>query len=1586
VSAFLLVTPVYAFAAAPPQFKQLAGPPTEMSAMAPADPANSATHSKSALLRVALQKATSGRWTWSSEVPVESDTLRFAVLSANSVGTPTTWSVMTRDPITGRTQSAEASGAEHRATMFGLSESGIPADSYAFKNLSRGNVEQISIESDEPGQGFILIEGAGPARLLSHQAAFNQRVGQRIGLVARIYDRDKGLHAPGAGSVSTALLRLTTPDGRVLTSAMLDDGLHADGQAGDGVYGGDFVADTAGQFNAQVVFEGKDSARGTFVRTAEHLIPVVEDTISLDGQVATSTMVADRRVGIRLGVAAPVSTGHYHVFAEVWGSDASGGSVSIPVAWIGGMTTIRDGAIDLGLDTRWITMAGAREPFELRNVRIEDPDYFITLAAADRVPLPVPPALEAAGRLVADTNTRADQSRVDEEMLMGPRPAHFGGEATTNATVPPAYTGGTGHKLLLVHGYCSSDVWGPVQNQFTNAYKFLEVMQNRSHDAFAGQILADARSFNSYAIVAHSQGGAAALHLYTYYWSGLDNAGPGRLIQSVGTPYQGTNLSAILAALGSLFGQGCGPQWDLTYDGAAVWLASIPAAARAKVNYYTTSAALTDFWPCKVPTDLFLDFPNDGVTERAYGQLPNASNQGHTTSWCHTDTMNHPAQTTDSARNAVMNAQAAIGTDRTLSVVVNGNGSVSSNPAGISNCTGTCAANYPTGTEVTLTANAAGGSTFAGWGGYCYGSSTSCVVSMGAARSVTATFTGSATGPYTLTVTKAGTGSGTVTSSPTGISCGSTCSKSYASGTVVTLTASPAGGSTFAGWGGACGAAGSCTVSMSAARSVTATFTLTVTPPGNTGSLIVAPGGIDVYWRQNNHIYHVTDKASVVDVMENAGMPGWVWASRTQVSSLAGYTVGPEFIEGNSRSEGLLIRQVGQNEVYWVNNGLRRWVACEAALPYLGTFADVIDVPAAIFSSKVPSRGSDFNNGCPCAGFSIFPSSPPSNPGPSAGSQLVNVTGVPWGCAGTWTASGDGQWLSVDLSSGTLSGTNTEDWVNVSWSANTSPSSRSSSATVADHGFPVTQSGVPPPTCSSFSISPPSVSAESPAGSRLVTITGWPSGCQGGSWSASGNGSWLTVSQPSGSGAGSVTVWWSQNATVSSRWDSATVAGNAFTVFQTPLPSVSISDVSVTEGNAGMAVATFTVDLSEASSQTVTVGYTTANGTATAGADYVATSGSLTFNPGVKTQSVTVSVIGDATTEADETFFVNLSGATNATIADSQGVGTITNDDGVSATSPTIVSLQGATSIGQTSATVGAIVNPNGSATTVYFDYGTTASYGSTVSTSAGSGASNTAVVTQLTGLSCNTLYYYRARASNVGGSTSQGPLTFSTLACSGLPWLQLTHPNGGETLEVGSSYTIRWTAANLDPSGDIQINYNDGGNWQLVTGGLAPSATQYTWTVPQTVAPAIGLFIGNAVGGNWEVSDMSDQNFLVTRATSFYTLAPCRVLDTRQSPLGALGAGVTRRVTISDACGIPTGASAVVVNVTVTEPTANGNLRFFPAGLPVPTTSTLNYAAGQTRANNATLVLGNAGAADVLCSQASGTAHVIVDVSGYYQ
>ena len=112
-----------------------------------------------------------------------------------------------------------------------------------------------------------------------------------------------------------------------------------------------------------------------------------------------------------------------------------------------------------------------------------------------------------------------------------------------------------------------------------------------------------------------------------------------------------------------------------------------------------------------------------------------------------------------------------------------------------------------------------------------------------------------------------------------------------------------------------------------------------------------------------------------------------------------------------------------------------------------------------------------------------------------------------------------------------------------------------------------------------------------------------------------------------------------------------------------PLPTISISDVSVTEGNSGTTPATFNISLSAAAAGPVSVIWATANGTATAGTDYTAGGGTASFGVGESVKTVTVQVNGDTAAEPNETFYVNLSSPSGGTLADGQSVGTITNDD-----------------------------------------------------------------------------------------------------------------------------------------------------------------------------------------------------------------------------------------------------------------------------------------------------------------------------------
>jgi len=120
-----------------------------------------------------------------------------------------------------------------------------------------------------------------------------------------------------------------------------------------------------------------------------------------------------------------------------------------------------------------------------------------------------------------------------------------------------------------------------------------------------------------------------------------------------------------------------------------------------------------------------------------------------------------------------------------------------------------------------------------------------------------------------------------------------------------------------------------------------------------------------------------------------------------------------------------------------------------------------------------------------------------------------------------------------------------------------------------------------------------------------------------------------------------------------------------------------------------------------------------------------------------------------------------------------------------------------------------------------------------------------------------------------------------------------------------------------------------------------------------------------------------------------YHTITPCRLIDTRNpdGPLGgpALVAAANRTFQATGNCGVPATATAVFLNITVASSSAGGNLRVFPTGTAVPTVSALNYSAGQTRGNNGIFGLDATGQFDIRCAQASGSAHVIVDVAGFF-
>ena len=177
--------------------------------------------------------------------------------------------------------------------------------------------------------------------------------------------------------------------------------------------------------------------------------------------------------------------------------------------------------------------------------------------------------------------------------------------------------------------------------------------------------------------------------------------------------------------------------------------------------------------------------------------------------------------------NAQFNLAPVVNYTLTVTKSGTGTGSVS---GGAINCGATCAATVVANTVITLTATPVAGSSFIGWsGGGCSGTST-CAVTVDAAKTVNAQFDLVPPVTFALTVTKSGTGTGSVSGGA--INCGATCGATVAANTVITLTATPVAGSIFIGWsGGGCSGTSTCAVTVDAAKTVNAQFDLI--PPGN---------------------------------------------------------------------------------------------------------------------------------------------------------------------------------------------------------------------------------------------------------------------------------------------------------------------------------------------------------------------------------------------------------------------------------------------------------------------------------------------------------------------------------------------------------------------------------------------------------------------------------------------------------------------------------------------------------------------------------------------------------------------------------
>jgi hypothetical protein len=187
--------------------------------------------------------------------------------------------------------------------------------------------------------------------------------------------------------------------------------------------------------------------------------------------------------------------------------------------------------------------------------------------------------------------------------------------------------------------------------------------------------------------------------------------------------------------------------------------------------------------------------------------------------------------------------------------------------------------------------------------------------------------------------------------------------------------------------------------------------------------------------------------------------------------------------------------------------------------------------------------------------------------------------------------------------------------------------------------------------------------------------------------------------------------------------------------------------------------------------------------------------------------------------------------------------------------------------------------------------------------------------------------------------------------------------PNTPATLYAGTS------------NGGVFKTFDAGTTWAPANPGLVRQtpilALLVDYVTPSTVYAGLQ-------SGVWQLRGTTG---------AFYTVTPCRALDTRSSEGGPiLAAGAARTLRLVGNCGIPSDAASVSMNVTATGATSAGHLRLYPAATPLAPNSSLNFSPGQTRANNAVSSLGAAGDLSIFSGQPSGSVHIIVDVNGYFQ
>jgi len=664
------------------KYKKLGVPPEEMSKHKLPDPSDLGIRSKTLISPIYLKKSNNETYIWEKELYLgeEPDT-PITFISANdsnweyqAVGIDKKSEVIgdkAHTPAIGLTKMGEQH-AKGNGNIIGFDQSGYKAQLFKVTRNKNRNAN-LQISTREPGtvrdshlpQGFLMFNPNTNYGLYSYMSTVELLSDKKIGLVAYLYDKAMDLPTSRMkpsitrASVKKMTMQLFDDSGANAFYDMYDDGLHDDGEANDGKYGVVFDSLNAGNYTAMIQSTLEDSALNRIELSSIQSFPIIDSNFIVKPQSVPASLNTEGRLEFNIDIQAlSDSNEHISAYAELWTVNPQG--KGRPIAWFGGGqsnkidSTTKEMVVDI--DVRWLARAYASKNLELRNFRIVDLNNNIPQVKIESMPVVLTDKEETKlGDIVRIHNPKGlvgEVPAINKEMRSGEKPTEEVGEFSASAS---------NLGLLLVHGYCAgSNPWPTGDFSSSNLRILKDFNANRNHRDFAQYIKQLGGSLNGYGIIAHSQGGAAALTLYAHYWSPLDNVDEGskRIIQSVGTPYGGTALAGLLSFLGLVFDHGCGYNFDLTYVGAALWWSGIPISREKKVHYYETT--FKDKWwrydYCDIVTDPVLWDPEDGVTEAKWGHLYYGQFEGLKSGWCHTNKMRDPHQTTDHNRNASMNS------------------------------------------------------------------------------------------------------------------------------------------------------------------------------------------------------------------------------------------------------------------------------------------------------------------------------------------------------------------------------------------------------------------------------------------------------------------------------------------------------------------------------------------------------------------------------------------------------------------------------------------------------------------------------------------------------------------------------------------------------------------------------------------------------------------------------------------------------------------------------------------------------------------------------------------------------------------